>query len=229
METTENPTNEAPKTSKRHFDTLEESIAKMKLAFGNASLPEIFAVMVTVGYTAEKIAGLNAELAQVETLYRAQIKEHADESEEQQRFTDKRADINKGFNQHRALSRILFKGDVNAWVTLQLDTENPKAFAIWIQLVINFYSQFASNPALMTKAQGVGITHATISAQQLALADLQTLKENLRKETAEAQAATDARDRAFDALYPKYSEYIQYAKILLPNNQLLEALGVTVR
>ena len=121
---------------KNYHDTLDESIIKMKLAFGNASLPEIFVVMVTVGYTLEKIAALNAELAQLEDLYQDQI---------------------------------------------------------------------------------------------LALAELLNNREDLRKETADAQKATDARDSAFDALYPKYAEYIKYAKILLPNNQLLEALGIRVR
>ncbi len=48
-------------------------MANMKQAFGNASLPEIFAVMVTVGYTAEKIAGLNAGLVELEALYQAQM------------------------------------------------------------------------------------------------------------------------------------------------------------
>ena len=38
-----------------------------------------------------------------------------------------------------------------------------------------------------------------------------------------------ARDQTFDELYPLYSEYLQYAKVLMPDNQALEALGVVVR
>jgi len=224
-----NPTDGASTTPKRHFDTMDESIVKMKLTFGNASLPEIFAVMVLVGYTAEKIAALNAELAALETLMQGQIKEHADQSEEQKKFNAKREEINKPFSAHRALARILFKGDIHAWVSLQLDSENPKAYADWVVLVTNFYAQITGNPALLVKAQGVGITSAAAGAQIQNLADLQALKESLRKETGEAQAATDARDRAFDALYPKYTEYIKYAKVLLPDNQMLEAIGVKVK
>lgn len=214
---------------KNYHDTLDESIIKMKLAFGNASLPEIFVVMVTVGYTLEKIAALNAELAQLEDLYQDQIKEHADQSEEQDKMNNKRAEISPLFNTHRSLMRVLLKGDVHSWVALNLSAEVPSAFAAWSQMVSNFYGQFAKNPDLLLKAQGIGITQVVAQSQILALAELLNNREDLRKETADAQKATDARDSAFDALYPKYAEYIKYAKILLPNNQLLEALGIRVR
>lgn len=229
METPEISTPEVKNASKNYHDTMDESIVKMKITFSNASLPEIFAVMQTVGYTAEKIAGMNAELSQLETLCQGQIKEYADQDVEQEKFNNKRVEINAVFNQHRALTRILFKGDIHAWVALQLDTANPKAYSAWIQLLTNFYSQITATPALQEKVQTIGINSATVTAQSQALLDLQTLKESLRKETAEAQTATDTRDRAFDALYPQYSEYIKYAKILLAGNQALEAIGVKVK
>lgn len=229
MGTPENSTSEAPKTSKRHFDTMEESIAKMKLAFGNASLPQIFVVLVTVGYTAEKIAALNTELAQLETLYQAQIKEYGEEDAEQKKVSKKREEINKSFGQHRGLSRILFKDSAPARVTLQLDVEIPKAYPTWIQLVSNFYAQLSVNPDLQLQANTVGITAPVVASQKQAIADMQALKASLLKETGEAQAATDARDMAFDALFQQYTDYIKYAKILLSDNQLLEALGITVK
>ncbi len=229
METTTTETTEVKTTSRSNYETLDESIAKMKLTFGNAMLPEIFTVMETVGYTAEKIAAINAELAQLEALAQGQIKERADQSEEQLKFDAKKEEVNKVFSTHRALARILFKGDIHSWVALQLDTQNPKAFATWMQVVANFYAQLSGNAAMLAKAQAIGITTETVADQKQGLADIQALKENLRKETAEAQVATDARDRAFDTLYPKYSEYVKYAKVLIPENQLLEAIGVKVR
>ncbi|HEY5507396.1 MAG TPA: hypothetical protein VIK29_01900 [Paludibacter sp.] len=229
MENLEITTPEVKKTSTRHFDTMDESIVKMKMAFGNALLPEIFAVMVTVGYTVEKIEGMKAELSQLETLCQGQIKESADQGTEQDKFDDERAEINEVFNKNRSLTRILFKGDIHAWVALQLDTANPKAYPAWVQLLTNYYAQIAATPALQAKVQTVGITASAVSAQSQALLDLQTLKESLSNETGEAQAATDTRNCAFDALYPQYSEYIKYAKILLAGNQILEAIGVKVK
>ena len=229
MENTETTTPEVKKTSTKHFDTMDESIVKMKLTFGNAMLPEIFEVMQTVGFTAEKIAALNTQLLHLETLCQSKILEYAEQDAEQKKFNSKKDEINAVFNQHRSLTRILFKGDIHAWVALQLDIAIPKAYPEWVQLLTNFYAQITSNAALQAKVLTVGITAATVSAQSQALLDLQTLKESLRKETAEAQTATNTRDRAFDALYPQYSEYIKYAKILLAGNQTLEAIGVKVK
>ncbi|MFZ4726008.1 MAG: hypothetical protein ACOYMD_11250, partial [Paludibacter sp.] len=110
MENPEITTPEVKKTSTRHFDTMDESIVKMKMTLGNASLPEIFPVMETVGYTAEKVAGMKAELSQLETLSQGQIKEYADQDAEQEKFDLKRAEINDVFNKHRSLTRVLFKG-----------------------------------------------------------------------------------------------------------------------
>ena len=229
MESPEITTPEAKKAPKNYHDTMDESIVKMKLTLGNALLPDIFPVMETVGYTAEKVAGMNAELSQLETLSQGQIKESADQDEGQEKFDIKRGEINDLFNNHRKLTRILLKGDIHAWVALQLDTDNPKAYPAWVQLLTNYYAQIAATPALQAKVQKVGITPAIVSTQSQGLLDLQKLKESLKNETAEAQAATDTRNSAFDALYPQYSEYIKYAKILLAGNQALEAIGVKVK
>ena len=229
MDATKNPKVGAIIAPKRHFDTMDETIVKMKTTFANASLREIFTVMVVVGYTAAKIADLKAELTQLETLCQNQIKEHADQSEEQKQFNAKREEINHLFSTHRALARIFFKGDIRAWVALQLDSENPKAYADWVALLTNFYAQCSRNAALQSTVMEIGIKDNIVAAQMQGIAELQALRENLSKETAEAQAATDARDRAYDALYPKYREYLKYAKILLPDNQLLEAIGVKVK
>lgn len=228
METTTNQPTEVITTSKRHYDTMDQSIAKMKLAFSNASLPEIFAVLAVVGYTDEKIAGLNADLAKLELLCQGQIKEYADKGDEQKKFSNKRAEVNKLFNQHRDLARILFKNNTHARISLQLDAENPAAYPAWVQLVTNFYSQLASNPGLQSKANIVSITESAVADQIQGLADVQGLKDSLRKETAEAESATELRDTAFDELFAQYVEYIRYAKVLLHDNQMLEAIGVKV-
>ena len=49
------------------------------------------------------------------------------------------------------------------------------------------------------------------------------------KEAAEAQVATEKRDKAFDALYEQYTELMAYAKALLKGDPILEALGIVVK
>ena len=229
METTQNPSTEVPQPKKQVYESIEATIAKMKLTFNNAMLPEIFDVMLTVGYTTEKIELLKADLAQLEVLCQTQTKEAADKYNETDKFNIKKAEVDSIFSTHRGLLRILFKGNIHALKALRLDESMPRTYSAWFQMVSNFYSQLTDTPDLQTKATAVGVTEAKVAAQKLAIAALQSLKESQRKESAEAQAATDARDAAFDALYPQYTDYIKYAKILLAGNQVLEAIGVKVK
>lgn len=229
METTQNPSAEVPQPKKQAYEPIEATIAKMKLTFSNALLPEIFAVMVTVGYTTEKIELLKADLAQLEVLCQMQTKEAADKFDETDKFKLKKDEVDSVFGFQRGLLRILFKGNVFYLKALRLDESVPKGYSAWFQMVSNFYSQLAETPDILTKATAVGVTEAKVAAQKQAIAEVQSLKESQSKESAEAQAATDARDAAFDALYPQYTDYIKYAKILLAGNQVLEAIGVKVK
>ena len=229
METTQNSSTEVTQPRKQVYETIEASIAKMKLTFNNAMLPEIFDVMLTVGYTTEKIELLKADLAQLEVLCQTQTKEAADKYNETDKFNIKKAEVDSIFSTHRGLLRILFKENIHALKALRLDESMPRTYSAWFQMVSNFYSQLAETPDIQTKANTVGVTEAKVAAQRQAIAEVQSLKESQSKESAEAQAATDARDKAFDALYPQYTEYIKYAKILLAGNQALEAIGVKVK
>jgi hypothetical protein len=229
MGTTENSPTEAPKPQPRDYVSTAEWIGKMKLTFGNATLPGIVEVMQTVGYTPEKISAIKEDVVQLETLQQTQTKEYADQFAETEKFDAKRAEIDAVFTKDRGLLKILFKGDVHAQSILKLDVAKPKAYAAWKDLITNFYAQLEASPELLAKAATISIDAAAVSAQKQAIDDLQALKESQRKEIAEAQMATDTRDRAFDELYPIYSDYIQYAKVLLSDNQLLEAIGIKVK
>jgi len=228
MESEKNITTEVVKTKQNPHVSIGESIAKMKLAFDNALLPEIFNTMLTVGYTEEKIMGYKSDLIHLEGLQQVQIKEYAEQFSETEKFDLKRSEIDELYTKQKALAKILFKGNVHAQTILLLLDAKPKAYSTWVQQVTNFYAQLTA-PDLIAKATPVGITAATVTSQKQGLVDLQALKDSQRKEIAEAQQATENRDAAFDQLYPLYSEYIKYAKILLADNQMLEAIGVKVK
>jgi len=225
MGTTENSPTEVKKTSKTHYQTLDEKITKMKVTFDNASLPEIFVIMVTIGYNAEKIAGMKTKLEELILLNAKQVKESADQSAAQDEFDKKKAEINNVFNIQRGLLRILFKEDVEARKTLQLDLENPAAYGNWSQLITRFYVQL-DNPDLLAKTSTVGVTAQKVEEQKQALTDLDAIKDRIIKEGGDAIGATSDRDIAFDELYPLYTDYIKYAKLLLPDD-LLKMLGIT--
>jgi len=229
METPQNTPAEETKPKKSSYETIEESIAKMRLTFDNATLPGIFEILLTVGYTEERINLLKNDLTHLEDLQQIQTKEYADQYAETELFNNKKKEIDIEYTIHRGLVNILFKGNTHARSVLKLDEPKPRTYANWYQQVSNFYDQLGGIADLQTKASTVGVTEAKVTTQKQAIVDLQGIKESQRIEISEAQAATEARDIAFDELFPQYTEYLEYAKILLAGNQVLEALGVTVK
>lgn len=93
----------------------------------------------------------------------------------------------------------------------------------------NFYAQILANPDFKTKADAVNIKDADITAMQTSLEEVSEIKNSQKKELGEAQRATDIRDAAIDVLYPKYTQLIAFVKVLFPDDQTLEKLGVIVK
>lgn len=228
----DNPDNEAvptPEKSKRKRVSFDEWIARFRLAFTNGQLPEILAVMSTVGYTAERLQGYLTKTDDLAGLNQTQKKEYGEQYDEKSKYETLRAEIDNTFRTHRALLRLLFKSNVKYQTMLSLGDRLKTAFGKWTQTIENFYSQIKASPELIGEVQAVSLTPEVADEMLGKLVALRSLKKSHTKESAEAQAATEARDTAFDELYPHYREFIDYAKILLTDNQLLEALGIVVK
>lgn len=215
--------------AKYQYVSAEELIAKMKIAFRNAKEPEILSELETVGITESNLDDYLLEIADLEQLSQKQIKEYGEQYAETDKFNLKRIEIDSLYTRHRNLAKIIFKGDRQSNTTLGIDEGRKRAFAAWFQQVSNFYAQILANPDFKTKAETVNIKDPDITAQQTALEQITALKASQKKEIGEAQKATDTRDEALDLLYPKYTQLIGFAKILFPDDQTLEKLGIIVK
>lgn len=230
MEEIKNPQSETPKnTARNQYQSVDEQIQKMRLAFANAKLPHIMEQLKNVGYTEEKIDRLISKLSALEALHQAQKKEYAEQYAETERFHQKRKEIHEVYMRHLAFCKILFKGNVEAGRVLEFAGDRKQAYGAWYQQVSNFYAQLLGNTQLKAKVATINIKEQDLEAQKTALAELTKIKESQAKETGEAQKATETRDEALDSLYPQYLELIAYAKILFDGDQTLEQLGITVK
>lgn len=214
---------------KYQYISVGEWISRMRIAFSNAKLPTILPQLQTIGYTEEKLNGYLEKVAALEELNQAQKLEYAVKTTETEKADKKRKEINEIYMRHLAFCRILFKNDTFAAKTLEFAGERKTAFSSWYQQVNNFYAQLLASEVLLEKIKSINIQENDIKAVQSQLEALILLKENQKKEIAEAQKATEIRDQAFDELHPLYSELIAYAKILFQEDQVLEALGVKVK
>ncbi|SIS46574.1 hypothetical protein SAMN05421789_101361 [Kaistella chaponensis] len=229
MENPENTNPQSGNSPRNQYVSAEQLIAKMKVAFTNAKQPEILAELGTVGITETQLDAHLADITNLEQLSQQQIQEYGEQFAATDLFNEKKAAIDTTFARHRNLAKIAFKGDRQANTTLGIDAGRKQAFAAWFQLVSNFYAQILANPDFKTKAEGVNIKEADIAAMQTSLQEIVAVKNSQKKETGEAQKATDTRDAAIDVLYPKYTELIAFAKVLFPDDQTLEKLGIVVK
>lgn len=216
-------------TTPNRYQSLDKQIQEMKLTFSNAKLPSILPQLQTLGYSEERLNGYLAKLAELESLALSQEKEYADQYTETEKFNTKRTQIDELYRRHLAFAKILFKGDSQARNLLGFAGDRKTAYADWYQQVSSFYTQILNNAEISAKMATINITKEHLQNQQVALIDLATLKESQKKEVGEAQKATETRDKAFDALYPHYTELVAYAKVLFQDDQLLETLGIVVK
>lgn len=230
MENKQNPApNGANQPNNSRYVSVQELLAKMKLAFTNAKQPEILAELETVGITDVLLTAYLQEVEQLEILNQSQQKEYGEQYNATDAFDKKMAEIDELFTRHRNLAKIAFKKNRQAYTTLGIDEPKKRSYAAWLQQVKNFYAQILANADFKTIAAGINIKDAVITAQQNALVELSTLKESQKKESGEAQKATEVRDEALDELYPKYRDLVDYARVLFKDDQTLEKLGIIVK
>lgn len=229
MENIEPTINTIKKKARKTYLSLDKWIGKMKLAFGNARLVSIFPHLETVGYDDARITVLNNKLTNLIELNQGKVKANADKKAATETHFTYLKELNKEYIKHRSLLKILLGDDKLANTLLKMKGVRKMDYGNWFQDVSNFYAQLAQTPALVASATLVGITETVVLEQKQKMSNLQALKENQRKANANAQLATKLRNNAFDELQPLYSDYIKYAKVLLPNNQVLEAIGIRVK
>jgi hypothetical protein len=192
-------------------------------------LPSIFPALETVGYTEARLLELRQKVSALERYSSEHQTAHAHKiAETDQSKKDVKA-INTVYSKHRALAKLIFAENALASSVLNLHVAQKKDYSNWFQDVSNFYAQLALNPELAAEAERVSIAKAVVETLRQQLVLLQEQKNKQRRAAAEAKQTLEKRNKAFDQLYPLYSEYIKYAKILLPNNQALEAIGIKVK
>jgi hypothetical protein len=217
------------KTARKNYVSLASWLEKMRLAFANAMLPSIFPTLETVGYTEARLLELRQKVVDLERYISEHQTAHASKRGETDQSKKDMKAINVVYSKHRAMAKLIFAENALASSVLKLNVAKRKDYSHWFQDVSNFYAQLALNTELASTAESISITQAVVETQRQQLDLLQEQKNKQRRAAAEAKQTLERRNKAFDQLYPLYSEYIKYAKILLPNNQSLEAIGIKVK
>ncbi|MFT5466286.1 MAG: hypothetical protein ACI8UO_001384 [Verrucomicrobiales bacterium] len=130
---------------------------------------------------------------------------------------------------HYQIARVAFKNDRGALTSLGADKRRARKLAEWLTQAKQFYQNARSTPALLAAFAKFGQDQPSLENGQTLVKAVADARDLQKKETGEAQDATEKRDAALEDLDEWMSDFLTIAKLALQDQpQLLEALGVVV-
>ncbi|MFN0048642.1 MAG: hypothetical protein ACKVOU_05935 [Cytophagales bacterium] len=223
----ENTQETAPTTAKAtaHLN-IGAFLSSCEISLINASDPQIASLLQSRSYTPAIIAEKLAELTNVRTLVAAQKKEYGEQyaaTEDYRKAVDL---LHPEYMDHLTLARVAFKNDTAAKTALGLKGDRAQSESGYTSQALLFYNGVLDNAAYKAKLGVLGVSEADLQEGKAGFTTLATKGAIKVKESGEAQAATQARDKALDEFAKWFAEFKIVASIALGKYpQLKEKLG----
>ncbi len=211
--------------------TIEEILFQSGLRINNSlGDQKILNAVTPLGYGPEKLTEGQSLLNEATVLVETQKREYGEVDAAQQVFDDQRKNAHKVYMAVLAISKIAFKGDVQAISTLDLTGRRASTFSGWLNQTRSFYRAILANEAWKTELAKYGQTEAMLTGELAMIDAVATASENKKKEMGDAQNATQERDEKLEELAEWVTDYEVIARIALADKpQLLEKLGIVVK
>ncbi len=211
--------------------TIEEILFQSGLRINNSlGDQKILNAVTPLGYGPEKLTEGQSLLNEATVLVETQKREYGEVDAAQQVFDDQRKNAHKVYMAVLAISKITFKGDVQAISTLDLTGRRASTFSGWLNQTRSFYRAILANEAWKTELAKYGQTEAMLTGELAMIDAVATASENKKKEMGDAQNAIQERDEKLEELAEWVTDYEVIARIALADKpQLLEKLGIVVK
>lgn len=210
------------------IDTL---LSDAQLAIDNAlNNPTILGYLSDFGYTSAKLQQgkrLYNQAAAAQLVQQSEAGEQISATSEVNSTWEK---AKKTYSRLLKVARVAFKRNSGAAMQLELNGTRKKSLSGWLAQATQFYKNALSDKAVLAGLKEFGITEQKLKAGLAEVTAVEKANLAQEKEKGEAQAATQKRDTALDALQDWLSDYLAIAKVALEDEpQLLEGLGVLQR
>jgi len=191
--------------------------------------PELNLPMEDFGYDAARVASVVALRDTVATAHLAQRTEYAQQYGATAAYETTREAAHTAYMRHLKLARVVYKNNVTRTHQLGLQGERLQSYSGWKTQADQFYTAALAEAAIQTDLATLGITLASLNAAKTLIDAADTAWHTQKKETGEAQEATEARDAALDAFQEAYSDLITIARVAFEDDpQKLERMGITM-
>ncbi|MGD1863446.1 MAG: hypothetical protein ACFB0D_02720 [Phormidesmis sp.] len=212
----------------RSIDTF---LSGARLAIDNSlNNPQILTAVKDFGYDTKR---LNQGKALYNALAAAQLEKSSESGEQISASEAVQAQwetAKKSYLRLVKVARVALKKEGGAISQLALSGKRKESLSGWLSQANQFYQNALSSPAILKALKEFGITDKKLTAGLQEIKAVETANLAQEKEKGEAQAATQKRDAALDAMQDWLSDYRAIAKVALEEEpQLLEGLGVLQR
>ena len=210
--------------------SIDGKLAASQQALANAaSNAEIAALLAVFGYDAARVAEGQALYDAAQAAQVAQKQEYGEQYAASQAFESAWNTARQAYMQLVKIARVAFSSDPNASTALGIAGRRKPTYPGWLEQVQQFYLAVLANADFQTGLARFGVTLQKLQDGKALVDVVVAAKQAQGTETAEAQAATQTRDAALEALDAWMSDFIAIAKIALEGTQLSEALGILDR
>ncbi|MDQ1351302.1 MAG: hypothetical protein QG657_1604 [Acidobacteriota bacterium] len=143
------------------------------------------------------------------------------------RFNEKRAEADKTVMRIIEIARVAFKNDPVTFEALGLKGRRKQAYGDWEVQNKYFYNKILSMPEAIAQIATYTVTQAEMEAGQQQLIEVIALHNAVKDAKAEAQHATELKDKAFRKLKKWTRKYLNVMKEALEEiPQMKEKLGI---
>jgi hypothetical protein len=214
-----------------HSYSIDGLLHDAQVAIDNALTNDrILAALSDFGYTPERLQQGKTLYTTALTAQTAQQLEAGEQRSATAELEANRAIANTTYIRLVKIARVAFKRDAGIATQLGLGGERKRSLAGWLAQANQFYTNALTTPAALKSFSEFGITADKLRTGLQELRAVEASNLTQEKEKGDAQAATEHRDQALDALQDWLSDYLAIAKVALEDTpQLLEGLGVLQR
>lgn len=211
-------------------ESIDQFLDRSRVAIDNAlSNAQIQQYLEEYGYSLERIeAGKILYQAALAAQQRQKL-EYGDQIGATETLDRAWETARRTYGRFVKIARIALKDDLGAMAQLGLNGRRKETLAGWLFQARQFYNSALGSPNILAAMEEFGISKTKLEAGQAQMQAVEAANLAQEKERGEAQAATKARDIAFDKLGDWLSDFLAIARIALEDDpQLLEMMGVQV-
>jgi hypothetical protein len=213
-----------PGTTRR----IEEQFEVAEVAISNTlAVPELYAVLAPCGYDTARLQEGRLLCEKARASYQHQKGEYGELRAANKALDAARQQVRTSYISHVEMARVAFKANLAVRDKLGLTAKRKTGHARWLEQARQFYSCALSEPTILQRLSGFGLTQEILEESQRQLVSVLEHNATRWRHKGAARDATIVRDQTVVELTVWLRDFLKVARIVCKGQpQLLNKLGI---